>query len=105
MARLGLLHRPEDELVGRHPLVPRFGHRSLLLQLLPRPHLILALAQIRAQGGCLALAPRSKLGAGCRGLWRRWLVHGQSFHGSNSPSPAIATANGRRVCSTFTVSA
>jgi len=29
----------------------------------------------------------------------------QSLNGSNSPSPAIATANGRSVCSTLTVPA
>lgn len=31
--------------------------------------------------------------------------HPQSFHGSNSASPAIATANGRKVCNTFTEAA
>ena len=98
-----LLHGPGNELVGRHALARQFGHRSLLLWLFPRPRLILALAQIRTQGLRLPLAACCKLGVG--GLPGRWFFHSQSFHGSNSPSPAIATANGRSVCSTFTVSA
>jgi hypothetical protein len=31
----------------------------------------------------------------------RFGLTAQSFHGSNSASPAIATANGRKVCNTF----
>ena len=74
-----LLHGPGNELVGCHALACQFGHRSLLLWLFPRPRLILALAQIRAQGLRLPLAARCKLGVG--GFWKWRLFHGRSFHG------------------------
>lgn len=79
----GLLHRPGDERVGCHATTRRFGHRSLLLRRLPRPRLILALAQIGAQGRRLALLPRGQLrgrGAGRGGLrrLRALVVHGMN---------------------------
>ena len=52
----------------------RFGHRSLLLRLLPCPRLILALAQIHAQGVRLTLAAGGQLGTGRGRLWWWWLV-------------------------------
>jgi hypothetical protein len=48
--------------------------------------------------------PFSLLGsAACQAkIWGFYtLLTAQSFHGSNSASPAIATANGRNVCNTF----
>ena len=79
----GLLHRPGDERVGCHATTRRFGHRSLLLRRLPRPRLILALAQIGAQGRRLALLPRGQLrgrGAGRGGLrgLRALVIHGMN---------------------------
>ncbi len=83
-----LLHRPGDELVRRHPPVRRFRHHPLLIRRLSCPCLILALAQVGAQGGGLALLPCGQSGAvrgGLRRSRRRQFLH-QSFHGSNSPS-------------------